>query len=328
MRAEPAEGSWEEAFARHLATERRYSAHTVAAYRRDMDLYRAFWSSREGETFEEAQWTRVTPEHLRGFLGWCHRQQVSKATMQRRIASLRSWFRFLEREGIVTGNPATLVATPRVPQRLPRAPGEEQTAFLLESLAPRENGASSEKAWLKVRSHRNIAMLELLYSAGLRIGELCRLRFGDVDVSAQTVRVLGKGGKERIVPVGPPALAALSAYRKLRDAFWPDQAGAGFWFLGQRGQPMSPREAQRLLEEWREKLEMPASLTPHALRHAFATHLLRGGADLRSIQEMMGHAALSTTQRYTHLELASLARIYDAAHPRAKACRASREEER
>ena len=314
-----------EAFRRNLEVERRLSPHTVTAYMHDLTLFNRFWHERQGAPLTPETLGEVRPPHLRAFLALCQRQGEAKTTLQRRMAAIRSWFRFLERNGIARHNPAVLVATPKPGIRLPRAPSEEDTARLLESPPPPRKDRPPPD-WVAAR---DLAILELLYGSGLRISELCGLNRLDVNLREGQARILGKGGKERMVPLGSLSIASLERYLRAREEARRSPAAAdGPLFIGVRQSAagadgpdagrLNPRQVQRLVQARRRWLGLPEKVTPHALRHAFATHLLQAGADLRAIQEMMGHASLSTTQRYTHLDQAGLARIYDAAHPRAR----------
>ncbi|MBF0282835.1 MAG: tyrosine recombinase XerC [Magnetococcales bacterium] len=303
------------AFRRDLAEVRRLSPHTVAAYLRDLHAFADFWEARYHRSMTREDVTSAGPESLRAFLSWSLGQKLAKTTLARRMAAVRAWWRFLERDGVTTHNPAALISPPKLPKRLPRAPAEEPTARLmsapviLEAERPRPR-----EPWLELR---DLAVLELLYGSGLRVGELCGLNRFDVDGRHGEARVLGKGGKERIVPVGKLAREAIGRYLTAVTQAVPPLSVNGPLFLGARGERLTPRAVQRLLEAARLRLGLPEGTTPHALRHAFATHLLQAGAGLREIQELLGHASLSTTQRYTHLDFARLAQIYDQAHPRA-----------
>jgi integrase/recombinase XerC len=232
-------------------------------------------------------------------------------TLARKLSTLRSLYRYLVREGLSAANPARGVASPRRPKKLPTVLPEEEVAALVE--AP-EAGAPL--------ALRDRAFLELLYASGLRVSELTGLSLGDLDLAAGTVRVLGKRRKERIVPVGRRALEAIDRYLdQARPALaaGPDHARAGdALFLNWRGGRLSARSVARALDKWVLAAGLPRHVHPHVLRHCFATHLLANGADLRGIQELLGHASLSTTQRYTHLDWKRLAAVYDEAHPRAK----------
>ncbi|MBF0454874.1 MAG: tyrosine recombinase XerC [Magnetococcales bacterium] len=292
------------------------SPHTVSAYMHDLSHFSDYWKQLDGAPLTLTAATTIQPADIRGFLGNCHRLGLSKTTMQRRMASLRSWFRFLERQGIVKNNPAALVSTPKVGQRLPRAPTEEDTVRLLEHHAPHHKG---EPDWVLKRDR---AILELLYGSGLRISELCGLALQDINLRENEAKVLGKGNKERVIPLGGESIRAIQLYLKSRKESLGSYGMDSPLFIGvqqaDKQRPLNPRQIQRLVRDRRRWLGLPEKVTPHALRHAFATHLLQAGADLRAIQEMLGHASLSTTQRYTHLDQAGLARIYDAAHPRAR----------
>jgi integrase/recombinase XerC len=292
------------------------SPHTVAAYLRDLKHFASYWNDIEGSPLSLTSTTQIKPSDIRGFLSNCHRDGLSKTTMQRRMASLRSWFRFLERQGVVQNNPASMVSTPKIGQRLPRAPSEEDTARLLETPLPSNR---EEPDWVLKRDR---AILELLYGSGLRINELCGLDIFDLNMSGNEAKVLGKGNKERVVPLGKRSIHALKEYLQSRQKSLGPCAMDTPLFIGVKQTNkrcrLNPRQVQRLIQARRRWLGLPEKITPHALRHAFATHMLQAGADLRAIQEMLGHASLSTTQRYTHLDRAGLARIYDAAHPRAR----------
>ena len=292
------------------------SPHTIAAYMRDLDHFANYWSELEETPLSLASAADIKPADIRGFLGNCHRLGLSKTTRQRRMASLRSWFRFLERQGVVKNNPASLVSTPKIGQRLPRAPSEEDTALLLETTTHKKQ---PDPDWVLLRDR---AILELLYGSGLRISELCKLNLGDVNLIENEARVLGKGNKERVVPLGTTSIQALKEYRQsITKIFGPGNIDTPLFIGVQQAENrhrLNPRQIQRLVRSRRRWLGLPEKITPHALRHAFATHLLQAGADMRAIQEMLGHSSLSTTQRYTHLDRAGLAKIYDAAHPRAK----------
>ncbi|MBF0627336.1 MAG: tyrosine recombinase XerC [Magnetococcales bacterium] len=307
-------------FQRHLVAERRYSDHTTAAYLGDLARFAEFWQYHTRAPLSTAILPTIRPADLRAFLAFERKDGKAKATLQRRMASVRAWFRFLEQNGVMPHNPAALVATPKLGIRLPRAPTEEETARLLDSPLDLE-GANGRQlpAWAEARDR---AILELLYGSGLRVGEVCALNRLDLDLNNQQVRVSGKGGKERISPLTRPSVLALQRYLKARDTLLPGSHPDAPLFIGVNetsgDRRLNPRQIQRLLQRVRRQLGLPEKITPHALRHAFATHLLQAGADLRSIQELLGHASLSTTQRYAHLDVQSLSRIYDQAHPHAR----------
>ncbi len=309
-----------EPFRRNLQSEQRLSPRTVVAYMRDLSIFMEYWRQQTGAELDLERIARIRPAEMRGFLAYGHREKWARATLQRRIAALRSWFHYLETAGLIDHNPAKLVTTPKLGIRLPRAPSEEETARLLDSPPPaRESEPLPD--WVQARDK---AILELLYGSGLRVSELCQMNRLDLNLASREARVLGKGDKERIVPIGRQSAAAIEAYLQLRAQVLPEPAPDGPLFIGVRlttgAQRLNPRQVQRLLQQRRRWLNLPEKNSPHALRHAFATHLLQAGADLRAIQEMMGHSSLSTTQRYTHLDQARLMRVYDEAHPRARKC--------
>ena len=307
-----------EAFRRNIESERRLSAHTVSAYMQDLHIFLEFWQKHKGTELTIAQIAKIRPTDMRTFLAQGYREKLAKATLQRRIAAIRAWFRFLEKSGLIDHNPATMVTTPKLGLRLPRAPNEEETAHIIDSPPPTKE-TYRQADWVLARDQ---AILELLYSSGLRISELCQMNQRDIDLEMREARVWGKGGKERVVPMGQPCVVAIANYLKIRQQTMPGTNSDDPLFIGsnitKNGNRLNPRQIQRLLQKRRRWLNLPEKVTPHAMRHAFASHLLQEGADLRSIQEMLGHASLSSTQRYTHLDQAGLARVYDAAHPRAK----------
>ena len=287
-------------FLEYLAYERGASQHTLRSYRTDLESFFSFLDESELPTDPRV----LDHIHLRLFLGSLARRGMKKSSMARRLSALRSFFRWLKREGVIRRNPAKLVTTPKFSKGLPRWLTVEEAFSLVE--AP--EGDEPERV-------RDRAILELLYSSGLRVGELVRLNVGDVDLREGVVRVMGKGGKERIVPVGRAALEALRAYLKIRESLKPRDDSL---FLNRWGRRLSARWVQRRVKEYALRGKVLKPVTPHVLRHTFATHLLDAGADLRSIQELLGHSRLSTTQRYTHVSLTGLMEVYDRAHPRAK----------
>jgi len=297
-------------FLRHLAEERNLSAHTVRAYRGDLERFLAFLASEFlGRPVGEVQPGAVDALAVRSFLAALTREGVGRRSQGRALSAVRSLLRFACREGVLDHNPAAAVRTPKQPRRLPRhlRPGEIETLLA----AP-----SGEEPLAR----RDRALLEVLYATGLRVGELVSLDWRDLDLEGRVLRVMGKGGKERMVPFGRAAAAALLAWRgswdELRgDAFALD----GPVFLNHRGGRLTDRSVRRLLDRYVESAALAAGVHPHTLRHTFATHLLEAGADLRAIQELLGHSSLSTTQRYTQLEVERLLRVYREGHPRARA---------
>jgi len=285
-----------EAWAAHLRTERSVSPHTLRAYLADVRHFLAMAGAggiqRVGAS-DVRRWLRV----LDG--------TVDRASIARKLAALRGFFRFLVATGRLAADPTVGVATPKQRTKLPAHLSLDEVDRLLATPG-RDTFAG----------RRDRAILEVLYSSGLRVSEATGLDWTDVDTDAETVRVLGKGRKERVVPIGRPALRALADYRATcADRGWPVTTGAVF--RNARGGRLTTRSVARLVERYVAASGTTTKATPHALRHTFATHLLGGGADLRAIQELLGHASLSTTQRYTHVDLRRLMDAYDRAHPRA-----------
>ena len=284
-----------EEFLHHLATVKNVTPNTVRGYQADLEQLAEYFGDRGIGT--------ITHQDLRQFLGHLISRKTARSSLSRKLSAIRSWFRYLHREGIVSGNPARLVATPKQEKLLPAVLTVDDALRLLQE-PDREADAGL----------RDRAVLETLYSTGIRASELVGINDEDIDRSERLIRVRGKGRKERIVPVGQKAIDAVDAYHAATDRR-PDEPAA---FTNPSGNRLTARSVQRIVERYRKKLGLPRSASPHTLRHSFATHLLESGADLRSIQELLGHASLSTTQRYTHLNLDSLMEVYDRAHPRAK----------
>jgi len=279
------------------------SAHTVRSYAADLEQFLEYFSPPGTEPPGPAQ---IDVPAIREWMGDLYHQKLTVVTIRRKLAALRTLFKFLLRDGIVAVNPARLVRTPKAPQTLPRVMTAEQTNNLLDAVA----------AGKLERPHpaRDVAIFELLYGCGIRIGELVGLNLADLDLAEKWLRVRGKGRKERQVPYGSKAAAALERYLAERHA--PPQETA--LFLNHRGARLTDRGARGIVKLYATVLAGDSSIHPHAFRHAYATHLLSDGADLRSIQELLGHARLSTTQKYTQLTLKDLTAVYDRAHPRAK----------
>jgi site-specific recombinase XerD len=279
----------------------RVSPHTRRAYAHDVSEF-VRWAERGGCAEPE----RLDHRVLRRYLAFLTTRGLSRATIARKAASVRAYARFLRRHGVIANDPGRYLQAPKGGKRLPRVPSNHETNELLDQVP--EAGESAHPA-------RDRAVLELLYGAGLRVSECCELREADVDFRRRTVTVTGKGSKVRRLPIGEPALAAVREYlRSDRPALErpesPDQL-----FLNRLGRALSTRDARRILE--RNPLPDGRILHPHALRHAYATHLLEGGADLRAVQELLGHADLSTTQVYTHVTRDRLRSVYERTHPRA-----------
>ena len=286
-------------FLRHLERERNASPHTVKAYREDLAQLRSHLFQELGR---EARPAEVDHLLLRAFLARLHREGLTKSSAARKLAALRTFFRFLCREGVLARNPARALLSPRMERKIPPHLEEEEVARLLD--VPGEGAGAA----------RNRAILELLYATGIRCAELVGLDLGEVDFESCMVRVLGKGRKERIVPFGSRARIALLAYLPIRLGT-PPRCDA--LFLNHRGGRLTDRSVRNVVQGRVRQLSLADGVSPHALRHSFATHLLARGADLRSIQELLGHASLTTTQRYAHLDTHHLLQIYRKTHPRA-----------
>jgi integrase/recombinase XerC len=286
-----------EAFIAHLAVERRLSPRTAAAYRDDLTRLAAFVRARDAA----AAWSDLAPETVRAYIAEAHRAGRSGKTLARRLSACRSFFRWLTRERRATRNPAVGLRAPRTTRKLPNVLDPDQMHALLD--LPAGEGATM----------RDAALFELCYSSGLRLAELRGLCWQDLDFSAGLVRVLGKGGRTRIVPVGRPALAALERWRRACPAAAGDPV-----FPGRGGGPISARAIQARLKHWAGRQGLWQRVHPHLLRHSFASHMLESSGDLRAVQELLGHADIATTQVYTHLDFQHLAKVYDAAHPRAR----------
>lgn len=294
-------------FVTHLATERRCSSHTVSAYRRDLGQLAAFAHERLGRDDIAAQ--DIELFMLRGWLGSLARVRAS-ATVMRKVAAVQTFFRFLVRRNILAKNPAAQLTSPKLRRPLPTLVDVDAAKEIIETA----RGSEAE-------SRRDRAILELLYSSGLRVSELAGLDIEDADRIHRTVRVIGKGNKERIVPFGGPCADALDQWLRVRHELRHPKTGAQHataLFLSARGNRIHVRKVQEIVHRFGALGAGRADLHPHALRHSCATHMLGGGADLRAIQEMLGHSSLSTTQRYTHVSIEHLMRVYDQAHPLAR----------
>lgn len=300
-----------------LAAERGSSPETLRAYRSDLRQFAAFLAEegrasgglapRAGVSASGPRILSAGHLDIRGFLADLKTRGLKKSTIARKLAAVRTLYRYLWRDGRVPANPGRLVATPKQDKPLPRWLSVDAAAALVES------PAGGAPAALRAR-----AILETFYSTGARLAELTGLNLGDVDHEAGVVRLWGKGRKERIVPIGSRALAAIAAYRQTVG-----EGAGGALFVGRSGLRLTTRTVARIVKVWARAAGSPDA-SPHTLRHSFATHLLEGNVDLRSIQEMLGHASLATTQRYTHLTADHLMKVYDDAHPRAKAARKPR----
>ena len=311
-----------EQFVRYLEAERNASHHTVDNYVMDIGQFIVLqWGTDKAPPFP---WKEVDRFGARKFLVSFQKAGSKATTTRRKLASLRSFFKFLMREELVKANPFSAVVLPKKPRNLPKVLSVEEVGRLLD--APLKGGAGepeegeSSTIWHDYAIARDVAILEVLYSAGVRVSELTSLEDGQVDLLSGTTRVRGKGKKERLCPLGTPACRALRKALELRDLFWATLGKSGripAVFLNKHGGRLTPRSVERLMKKHLHTAGLNPDMSPHALRHSFATHLLDAGADLRSVQELLGHANLSTTQIYTHVSIERLKEVYDKAHPRA-----------
>lgn len=329
-----------EGFLSYLTDERHFSAYTARCYGADLRQHVEYLETelniRSTPEKEVSAYTRLSNgakaapgnppptltdsiaaanvEAIRQYLSFLSEQSYSPATMARKIATLRSFYKWALRRNLVENNPMTMIRTPRQAKRLPKAITVEQIEQLLAAPDDRE-----------VLGARDRAMLETLYSTGIRVSELVDLHIDDLDESGEALRVRGKGKKERLVPLGSHALAAVKHYKDLLQqdekllAAWPSNRGTPPLFINKHGGRLSSRSVRRKLDKYLKQCGLDPTISPHTLRHSFATHLLDNGADLRSVQELLGHQSLSTTQTYTHLTSQRLRAAYDGAHPRAEA---------
>jgi integrase/recombinase XerC len=290
---------WIKGYLEHLGKERRLSPHTASNYARDIGALADFL-----ERGEVTDWKRVDSQHVRVFAARAHAGGLAPRSVQRRLSAVRGFFGYLVREGAAASNPAVDIRAPKAAKRLPGTLDVDQITQLLQ--IPGDDP-------LAVRDR---AIMELFYSSGLRLAELVGLALTDVDLADRTVRVLGKGAKTRIVPVGRKACEAIRLWLKERAAL--AELDETALFVGRNGERLKSRAIQLRIAHWARRAGLPARVYPHLFRHSFATHLLESSKDLRGVQELLGHADISTTQVYTHLDFAHLARTYDASHPRAK----------
>jgi integrase/recombinase XerC len=286
-------------FLQYLTQERRLSPHTISNYQRDLKRFLVFCQQQD-----LTAWPQIKSSHIRQFMAQCHQQGLGGRSIQRLLSSLRSLYGYLIKMGLAKMNPAQSVQAPKAAQRLPATLDVDQMNSLL---------AYDEMDW---RSCRDKAMMELLYSSGLRLAELASLNMGDIEMREGMVKVTGKGNKERVVPVGKQALIVLKQWHTHRDTLGFAEQPA--LFISQQGKRLGMRAIQKRLQYWGQKQGVSEQVHPHRLRHAFASHVLESSGDLRAVQELLGHADISTTQIYTHVDFQQLAKVYDAAHPRAR----------
>jgi len=289
-------------FLQYLRAEKNASTHTLRAYENELQRFAEYLGP-------QIRWKDVDHVFIRGFLGDLHSRGLSKVSVARALAAVRSLYKWLARAGVVQQNPAKLVATPRLPKKLPRVPTMEELNQVLNSEMP-ENASFPE---------RDRAILELLYGCGLRNSELVGIELGDMDEANGIILVRGKGKKQRYVPLEGAAASALQAYRPERQKILNITGRSTRRLLiNRRGGPLTTRSVARIVKQIAVAKGLPPDMHPHTLRHAFGTHMLSEGADLRAIQELLGHERLSTTQRYTHLSMNQVMEVYDRTHPRAK----------
>jgi integrase/recombinase XerC len=288
-----------ERFLDHLRLERRLSIHTITSYRRDLDCLTQYCDANT-----VLRWQDLKSHHVRGFAASSHAAGLSPRSIQRRLSGIRGLMNYLIREGEISQNPATDISAPQVARKLPNTLDVDQMARLLQI-----QGDDPVTA-------RDRAMLELLYSSGLRLAELVNLNPEDVDLDDAMIRVTGKGNKTRLIPVGRMARNSIAEWSRVRSELAASDENA--LFVGVRGRRISPRTVQNRVRHWALKAGIPQRVYPHLFRHSFATHLMESSRDLRAVQELLGHADISTTQIYTHLDFQHLAQIYDEAHPRAR----------
>lgn len=283
----------------YVENERGLSPRTLVAYQRDLDSFVRFL---ESDSISEPG--QVTQHHVRAFVAHQHRKGLGGKSLQRLLSAIRSLYRWMLREGIAEHNPALSVRAPKSPRHLPATLDADSIGQLLD--IPCDTTIAK----------RDKAIMELFYSSGLRLSELASLRWEQLDLSSGMVTVTGKGNRTRMVPVGRVASDALLEWRKVRGEFASfEQPGV---FVSQRGNPISTRTIQTRIRHWARHQGIPQNIYPHLLRHSFASHMLESSGDLRAVQELLGHADISTTQVYTHLDFQHLAKVYDNAHPRAK----------
>jgi len=286
-------------FRSYLKLELNLSPHTVLAYTRDVDQFIGFVKSK-GSLFDDPN--RIDPAFARSYLRWLELKNFSKKSVARKISSCRAFFRYLLRERKIKLNPFENILTPKLGKRLPSFLYPEEVIKLLNAVnLKHKNGP------------RDLAILELIYASGMRVGEVTKLRTENIELESGEVLVQGKGDKERVVLIGSHAINSIKAYLTNRD-----KKSENTMFLGRAGSKLTSRSIERMVRKYARKAGLEKRVTPHTLRHSFATHLLSGGADLKVVQELLGHSSLSTTQIYTHITKEKLKSIYDKAHPRAR----------
>ncbi len=298
-----------ERYVEYLRYERNASPHTIRNYRSDLLQFQNFLAGGKKEAKVDIK--TISPLQIRGFLALLFQKEEEKASIARKLAAIRAFFKFLSRERLLAENPAAAISTPKLDKKLPRIMTEEEMNTFLDRVA--QAAQFGDPAILRDR-----AIMELLYASGLRVSELAGLDLRNVNFGDAFVLVRGKGSKERIVPFGSKAKAALEAYLPFREKLLREtRTGSTALFLNARGRRLTTRSVDRLLKRYVQMFGPNVKVSPHSLRHAFASHLLAEGADLRAIQEMLGHKSLATTQKYTQVSIKQLMEVYDKAHPKA-----------
>ncbi|HTV57016.1 MAG TPA: tyrosine recombinase XerC [Terriglobia bacterium] len=300
-----------ERFIHYLQFERNASPHTLRNYHSDLLQFRQFLSGADHSASKPVSVQGIDSLQIRNFLAFLFEREKEKSSVARKLAAIRSFFKFLRREGVLAENPAATISTPKRPKTLPRIMTEEETNQFL-NLVARES-ETGDAAFTRDR-----AILELLYASGLRVSELVGLDLRTINLGECVLLARGKGRKERMVPFGSKAKNALSNYLPIREkALREAKASSPALFLNARGKRLTTRSVHRIVKQYVRSFGPSLNVSPHGLRHAFASHLLAEGADLRAIQEMLGHASLSTTQKYTQVSIQRLIEVYDKAHPKA-----------
>lgn len=284
-------------FLEYLEHQKNYSENTLKAYDTDITQFIRFLRKKRKKAFKEVEY-----KDFIGFLSYLKAEdRYTEKSISRKVASIKAFFKFLAKRKLISVNPALLLYTPKVPEKLPSFLSEEEVIKIIQ--------APSGNSWQMLRDK---AIIELLYSTGIRVGELTSLAIKDINFLEETVKITGKGKKERVAPVGAPAIKALTEYLEIRPS-----GQTNYVFLNKYGKPLTARSVERLVEKYTKKAGIGKKVTPHTFRHSFATHMLERGADLRTVQELLGHERITTTQIYTHLTLEKLREFYNKAHPRA-----------
>ena len=294
--------AWVERFLKHLSHERQLSPHTHKNYQRDLNNLQRYCDEQS-----ITEWSQLDSHRVRGYVAWRHRKGLSGSSLQRELSAIRAFFNYLIRENQLFSNPAQGISAPKTGRKLPKTLDVDEVKQLLD-------GPASDSEDLLIL--RDLTMMELMYSSGLRLAELVELDMDGLDLANASVRVTGKGSKTRELPVGSKAIESLHEWLKSRPTIAkPDEPAL---FVGKQGKRLTPRAVQKRIKEQGIKQGLMANVHPHRLRHSFASHMLESSHDLRAVQELLGHADISTTQIYTHLDFQHLAEVYDKAHPRAR----------